>query len=40
MADALGVRPVVVAAAGHLTAVEAPAVVADALADLVRRAAG
>jgi pimeloyl-ACP methyl ester carboxylesterase len=40
MADVLGVQPVVVAAAGHLTAVEAPAVVADALADLVRRAAG
>jgi pimeloyl-ACP methyl ester carboxylesterase len=40
MADVLGVQPVVVAGAGHLTAVEAPAAVADALADLVRRAAG
>lgn len=40
MADVLGVQPVVVPAAGHLTAVEAPSVVADALGDLVRRAQG
>jgi pimeloyl-ACP methyl ester carboxylesterase len=39
MADALGVTPVVVPGAGHLTAVEAPAPVATALADLVARAA-
>lgn len=38
MADALGVPPVVVPGAGHLTAVEVPSVVAEALADLVRRA--
>ena len=37
-ADLLGVQPVVVPAAGHLTAVEAPGPVADALADLVARA--
>jgi pimeloyl-ACP methyl ester carboxylesterase len=38
MADALGVTPVVVPGAGHLTAVEAPAPVAAALTDLVVRA--
>lgn len=38
MADVLGVQPVVVPAAGHLTAVEAPSAVAEALADLMRRA--
>lgn len=38
MADALGVEPVVVAGAGHLTAVESPAAVGAALDDLVRRA--
>lgn len=38
MADALGIQPVVVPAAGHLTAVEAPSAVATALGDLVRRA--
>lgn len=38
MAHVLGVPPVVVPAAGHLTAVEAPSVVAEALTDLVRRA--
>lgn len=38
MADALGVTPVVVPGAGHLTAVEAPSAVAGALGDLARRA--
>ncbi|WP_282946370.1 alpha/beta fold hydrolase [Cellulomonas endometrii] len=38
MADALGVQPVVVPDAGHLTAVEAPTRVAAALGDLVTRA--
>ncbi|WP_454051386.1 alpha/beta fold hydrolase [Cellulomonas sp. Marseille-Q8402] len=40
MADALGVPPVVVPGAGHLTAVEAPSVVAQALGDLVLRTRG
>jgi pimeloyl-ACP methyl ester carboxylesterase len=40
MADVLGVEPLVVPAAGHLTAVEAPSVVAEALGDLARRARG
>ncbi len=37
-ADLLGVRPVVVPGAGHLTAVETPDAVAEALADLHARA--
>lgn len=39
MADALGVAPVVVAGAGHLTAVERPSAVAAALGELMDRVA-
>lgn len=39
MADALGVAPVVVAGAGHLTAVEGPSAVAAALGELMHRVA-